>query len=263
MRRRFSPLASLSLPLASCLLLLANGCAKSPSGGPTVRASNRFQTVVSLAGTPNPDYYYAVAFDDTGTNSAGPVAIDGNTPIRNGVMGGTFRLLILLHGGVFQAYYRSIPSDQTTEQPISDTTNLFNTGFVPRVTANGFDVTINLDAQLTNGTFIFLRDGALHTSPPSINANSFNINVAATNTILVGGSNTNLIKPVDALGQQTLSTPVQIQIPTTRTTSVSDATGDENLGVDTTYTNQNSSNFVPFANIDITNVQIAITRATG
>jgi len=262
MRAPSLPLVSRLLPLCACLLPLIGGCAKSPLGGPTVRASNRFQTVVSFAQPPNTNYYYAVAFDDTGRGSAGPVAIDGNTPILNGVMGGSFRLLVLYHQNQFQVFYRSTPSDTTTEREITGTTNLFDTGLVPRLTDNGLDVAINLDAKLPDGTFIFQRAIGSQTSPPSIAANSLNINVAATNVILRGGSNTNLIKPVDALGAQTLSTPVQIQIPTTRTTSVFDPPGDENLGVSSTYLNQSDPNYVPFPTIDISNVQIAITRTT-
>ncbi len=248
------------LPLASCLLPLLNGCAKSPIGGPTVRASNRFQTTLSLAGTLNPDYYYGVAFDDAGGDGVGPVAIDGNTPILNGVMGGTFRLFILYHQSTFRVFYRSTTNNPATEREITGTTNLFNTGFVPRATQNGLDLTINLDAQLADNTTYIFPHMADASGVQRVISNSFDLNFAATNTILRGGSSNNLIKPVDAVGAQTLSTPVEIQIPSTRTTSVSDATGDENLGVDTTYSDRNSPNFVPFQNIDVTNVQIGITR---
>jgi len=254
------PLAFRFLPLCVCLLPLAGGCAK---GGLTARTSNRFQTVVSFAGTPNSNYYYAVAFDDSGTNSAGPIAIDGNTPILNGVMGGTFRLLVLYHQNQFQVFYRSTPTDTTTEREITGATNLFDTGLSPQLSPTGLNVAINLDAQLPDKSFIFQRAIGSTTSPPSIAANSLNINVVATNVILRGGPNTNLIKPVDALGPQMLSTPAQIQIPTTRTTTVSnEPIGDENVGVSSTYVTQSDPNYVNFSTIDISNVQIAITRTT-
>jgi len=229
-----------------------------------VRASNRFQTVVSFAQPPNANYYYAVAFDDTGTNSTGPVAIDGVTPILNGVVGGSFRLLVLYHMNQFQVFYRSTPTDTTTEREITGTTNLFDTGLSPQLSPTGLNVAINLDAQLPDKSFIFLRaiGSGSATSLPSIAANSLNINVVATNVILKTDTQNGLTKPVDALGPQTLSTPVQIQIPTTRTTSVSDSIGDENLGVSSTYVNQSDPNYVNFSTIDITNVQIAITRTT-
>lgn len=257
------PLASRLLPLCACFLPLIGGCAKSPLGGPTVRASNRFQTVVSFAGAPNTNYYYAVAFDDTGNSNTGPVAIDGNTPILNGVVGGSFRLLVLYHQNQFQVFYRSTPSDTTTEREITGATNLFDTGLVPQLNTTGqnLNVAINLDARLPDNSFIFQRAIGSTTSPPSIAANSLNINVIATNVILRGGSNTNLRKPVDALGLQTLSTPVQILIIPTRTTSVSDGSpGDEKLDVSSTYTTQGDLNYVDFSTIDITGVQIAITR---
>lgn len=254
------------LPVALCLLPSLTGCAKSPTGVTTNLAINRFQTVVSLAGKLNTNYYYAVAFDDTGTNSRGPVAIDGNTPILNGVMGGTFRLLVLYHQNTFRVFYRPTPSSAASEQEILGATNLFNTGQAPRATDTGIDVTINLDAQFQSGThkgtYVFPR--AIGSTPPSIAADSLNINVAATNTNnlnLTLGSNNNPIKPVDALGDQTLSTPVKIPIFSPRTTSFSDATGDENLGVEPTFTTPDSPNFVPFQDIDITNVQIGIVRS--
>jgi hypothetical protein len=251
------------LPFASCLLPLLNGCAKSPSGGPTVRATNRFQTTLTLAGTLNPAYYYAIAFDDTGDSSRGPVAIDGNTPILNGVMGGSFRLLVLYHQNAFRVFYRPTPNSAGSEEEILGATNLFNTGQVPHVTTNGIDVTINLDAQFTSGpmtgTYIFPH-AADAAGTQRMVANSFDLNVAATNTVLRGGSSNNLIKPVDAFGAQTLSTPVKIQDLSTHTTSVSDAIADENLGVDTTYSDTNSRNYVPFQNIDVTSLQIGITR---
>lgn len=248
------------LPFASCLLPLLNGCAKSPSGGVTAPAINRFQTTLSLAGTLNRDYYYGVAFDDAGGDGTGPVAVDGNTPILNGVMGGTFRLLVLYHQNTFRVFYRSTTNDASSEREITGSTNLFNTGQVPRATQNGLDFTINLDAQLPDNTTYIFPHAADASGTQRVVANSFDLNVAATNTVLRGGSSNNLIKPVDALGGQTLSTPVEIQIPATRTTSVSDATADENLGVDTTYSDTNSRNYVPFQNIDVTSLQIGITR---
>jgi len=259
-------LVSRLLPLCACLLPLASGCAKSPLGGPTVRASNRFQTVVSFAGTPNPNYYYAVAFDDTGNSNTGPVAIDGVTPIPNGVVGGSFRLLVLYHQNQFRVFYRSTPIDQTTEREIPST-NLFDTGLSPQFSPTGLNVTINLDAQLQlpDKSFIFIFPRAIgsQTSPPSIAANSLSINVVATNVILTTDTQSGLVKPVDALGYQMLSTPVQIQISGTRTTSISDGPpGDENSRVSPTYTTQSDPNYVDFSTIDITNVQIAITRTT-
>lgn len=260
------PMRRFALLPVSCLLLpFLNGCAKSPAGVTGPIAVNRFQTTLSLAGTLNPAYYYAIGYDDAGGDGVGPVAVDGNTPILNGVMGGTFRVLVLYHQNVFQVFYRSTPNSAASEREISGLTNLFNTGRAPRATQNGIDLTINLDAQFTSGTnkgtYVFPRQTGSQTSPPALQATSFDINVAATNTVLRGGSSNNLIKPVDALGAQTLSTPVQIQIPATRTTSVSDATADENLGVDSTYSDSNSRNFVPFQNIDVTNLQIGIVRS--
>lgn len=257
--------ASLPLLLASCFLPLIGGCSKSPLGGPTVRTSNRFQTVVSFAGVPNPNYYYAVAFDDTGNSNRGPVGIDGVTPIGNGVVGGSFRLLVLYHQSQFQLFYRSTPNDITTEQPILGATNLFDTGLSPQLSLTGMslNVAINLDAQLPDGTYIFPRDSLSTALMQPIAARSLNINVVATNVILTTDTQNGLRKPVDALGYQTLATPVQIDISGTGTYTKSitnEPVGDEKLDVSSTYTTQGDPNYVDFSTIDISNVQIAITR---
>lgn len=235
-----------------------------------MRALNTFQTVVSFAGTPNPSYYYAVAFDDTGNNSRGPIALDGISPIGNGVVGGTFRLLVLYNQQFqFQVFYRSIPSDQTTEQDITGATSLFSTGFAPQLSTTGksLNVVINLDAQFLSGpnkgTYIFPRDSLSTTSPQPIAARSLNINVVATNVVLRADTQNGITKPVDALGDHMLASPASIEIGGTHPTSVSDGPpGDINGGVSSTYTTRSDLNYVDFSTIDISNVQIAITRTT-
>ncbi len=244
-------------PLACGFLFLGSGCAKSPVGV-TPRASNRFATTLQLVGALNPNYYYGVAFDDAGGNGSGPQAILGNTPIPNGVVGGTFRLLVLYHANRFQVFYRSTPSDESTEREISGSNGLFV--FTPRATQNGLDFTIDLDARLPdNTTFIFPRG----LNATSLATDRFDINAITTNTILRDAQD-NRIKPVDALGAQQVATPVEIQIGATRTTSVQDATGatnDQNLGVDPSFSNPAERTFVPFDRIDIAGLQIGITRS--
>ncbi len=250
MRRAF-----LAGPLAVCLLPLFSGCAKSPSGGPVTRATNRFQATLSLAGTLNPSYYYAVAFDDGGGDGQGPSAILGNTDIPNRIVGGTFRLLVLYRGGSFRVYYRSTPSDQTTEREISGTNGLFVV--TPRATQNGINFTLDLDALLP-GTATYIFPHTTGTTPTLI-SDRFDINAITTNIINLD-ANDNRIKPVDAFGAQQVATPVEVQIGATRTLTLSDATGDENLA-DISYTDPQSSTYVPFDNIDITGLQIGITRS--
>lgn len=236
-------------PLAASLLLLCAGCAKSPSGGVTVRATNRLQSTLTIAGTLNPDYYYGIAFDDAGGDGAGPVALLGNTTVQNRIVGGTFRLLILYHAGNFRIFYRSATADENTEREISGTNGLFVV--TPRATTNGVNFTLDLDATLPDtGGYIFP-----HTSgtTPTLISDRFDINAVTTNTFIID-PNDNRIKPVDALGDQQLATPVEVQIGATRTLTIPDTTGDENLF-------DNSFNSVPFANIDITGLQIGITRS--
>ena len=246
-------------PLASGFWLLSSGCAKSPVGV-TTRASNRFATTLSIAGRLNPNYYYGVAFDDAGGDGVGPQAILGNTPIQNGVVGGDFRLLVLYHLNNFQVFYRSTPSDPASEREITGSNGLFV--LTPRATQNGLEFTLDLDARLPGGTtFIFPRG----TNSTSLATERFDINAVTTNTILRDPQD-NRIKPVDALGAQQVATPVEIQIGGTRTTSVQDITGaqnDANLGVDPSFSNPASTTNVPFANIDISGLQIAITRSAS
>ncbi|BCM93574.1 hypothetical protein IAD21_05465 [Abditibacteriota bacterium] len=242
-------------PLAVCLLPLFGGCAKSPSGGPVTRATNRFQTTLSLAGTLNPSYYYAVAFDDAGGDGQGPEAILGNTTVPNRVVGGTFRLMVLYRGGNFRVIYRSTPSDQSTEREISGTNGLFVV--TPRATQNGLNFTLDLDAVLPGTTtYIFPHTTG---ATPTLISDRFDINAITTNTIILD-ANDNRIKPVDAFGAQQVATPVEVQIGATRTLTLSDATGDENLA-DVAFTNPQSLEYVPFENIDITGLQIGITRS--
>ena len=251
MRRAF-----LFWPLASGLFL-SSGCAKSPVGV-TTRASNRFATTLQLVGTLNPNYYYGVAFDDAGGDGDGPQAILGNTPVQNGIVSGTFRLLVLYYANRFQVFYRSDPTDFRTEREISGSNGLFV--FTPRATQNGLNFTIDLDARLPdNTTFIFPRAA----NGTSLLSDRFDLNAITTNTILRDAQD-NRIKPVDALGASQVATPVEIQIGATRTTSVQDATGatnDLNIGVDGSFSNPATTTFVPFDRIDIAGLQIGITRS--
>ena len=237
-------------PLAASLLLLCAGCAKSPSGGPTTRATNRFQTALTLAGTLDPNFYYGVALDDAGGDGSGPVALLGNTTVQNRIVGGTFRLLILYHAGNFRVFYRSTTTDENTEREISGTNGLFVV--TPRATTKGLEFTLDLDAILPDtGGYIFPHTTG---TTPALISDRFDLNVVTTNTFIID-ANDNRIKPVDALGPQQLATPVEVLVGATRAPfTLSDATGDENLF-------DNSFNTVPFANIDITALQIGITRS--
>lgn len=237
-------------PLAACLLPLAGGCAKSPSGGPVTRATNRFQGILSVVGTVNPTYFYGVAFDDAGGDGVGPVALTGSTPLQNGVVGGTFRLLILYNGGAFRAYYRSTPSDKTTEREISGTNGLFVV--TPRASTNSINFTLDLDAVLPGtSTYIFPHTTG---ATPTLISDSFDVNAVTTSLVSREPETNSITKPVDAFGYQQVATPVEVGIGATRPLTLSDPTGDENL-VDSSFNN------VPFENIDITSLQVGITRS--
>lgn len=244
----FVPLTAVLLPLSFGLLSLI-GCAKSPSGGATNNTPNRFRVTLSLAQTLNPNFYYAVAFDDVSGDGTGPNAIVSNSPagLLNGVMGGNWRVLVRYHLGQFQVFYRDTPSDLTTERQILGTSLFVNT---PTATSNALNFTLNLDAQVGSGTYFFP-----HTSgaTPTLDTDRFDINFVTTSTVF-NSAQDNRIKPVDAYGPSTTSTPFEFLVTSTRTLNLPDDPSDENLGIDPSFAS------VPFGQLDVTQLALGVTR---
>jgi hypothetical protein len=172
---------------ALAAISLFSGCAKGPSGGPVVRSLNRLETTLTVAGTLNPNYYYAVAFDDQTGDGNGPVGIDANSGTLNGVVGGSFRLAIVFHANQFEVYRRSDPDDQTTEQRITSPSPFVQN---PIATTNGINFVLDLDARLSDTTFFFPNRG----SQDQLSARSFDINFTTTNVILRGGTTNEIVK---------------------------------------------------------------------
>lgn len=249
-----------SLALGAALLFATSGCAKGPSGGAVVRSLNRLEVTLSTVGALNPNYYYAVAFDDETGDGRGPVGIDANTDVLNGVVGGNFRLAVVFHAGVFEVYRRTDPDDVGTEQRITSPSPFVQN---PIATANGVNFVLDLDALLSDTTYFFPQRG----SQNQISTDSFDINFVTTNTILRGGTSNDIVKPVDALGAQQISVPIEFQIASTRRINQPDAVnglnGERDLrpDVNTTYTNAQSPNFVDFSRLDVNNLQIDVTRS--
>ena len=233
--------------------LLVSGCANDPrSTGPTTNSANRLEVNLTTAGPINPNFYYAVAFDDQTGDGVGPVALLGNTAaILNGVVGGNFRLAVIYHLNQFQVYYRSDPTDPGTERQVLDSPFFVQ----PRATTNAIQFTLDLDAKLSNGNF-FLPRNAANLAPDRLD-----LNFVTTNTILRVAQD-NRIKPVDSFGPATVSTPIiNFQIAATRRINNADEPlNDIRFDVDPSFTTPASPEFAPFSNLDVTNLQINITR---
>ena len=128
------------------------GCAKSPDdgGGPTPpQAVNRMTVSMTLAqpvGRTGQPYFYDFAFDDNSEPQDAPdfpVAIVGQTALTNGVVGGSFTVLVECVGG------RSFNVYRRTRVPNGEELRLVRNAFVtqPTVqTGRTLTFTLNLDA---------------------------------------------------------------------------------------------------------------------
>ena len=97
----------LVFPILGLLGACFAGCAKGPAGGVTPIAANRLTVNLTLQQAINPLFFYDFAFDDNGNPADGPVAIIGTTQTTNGVVGGSFTVLVQYRGGQFIAFKRT------------------------------------------------------------------------------------------------------------------------------------------------------------
>ena len=247
--------SSLLLLPVVCMLFSLSGCAKSPSGGPsTGRILNRLESTLTVRNTIDQTAYYAVAFDDVAGDGIGPGGIEGNTSVLNGIVGGNFRLAVVFHLNQFEVYYRSDPADPATEQRVlTSTDSIF--AATPRATSNGIDFTLNLDARLNSTTYFFPRT---IDATPVLNLDRIDLNFVTSNVVIRDG-NDNRIKPVDANGFQTISSSNAItnfQTNATRNSNLSDPS-DDARPYDASFSGFN------FGSIDVTSLQINLTRSSG
>ncbi|HVF09552.1 MAG TPA: hypothetical protein VNA16_02050 [Abditibacteriaceae bacterium] len=182
---RFSSLFSLTLVAAG--VLLASGCAKGPAGGPVVPAPNRLTVTLTTQDViNNSGYIYAFAFDDDDDSSDGPGALVTSTVLPNGVVGGSFTVLVLYQGGTFQAFRRTVLVNGS--EALERSTNAF-VPFPSPATGRTISFTLNLDATTANtGTRLFRTD-----------AQRLDINFVTTNERRLDPNN-NLLKTYDAFG---------------------------------------------------------------
>ena len=244
----------LLLPFTFCLLPLS-GCAKSPSGGATVAAPNRLEVTLTIDKTLDPNFYYGVAFDDEPGDGDGPRAVEANTILLNGVMGGSWKVLVLFHQNLANPiiYYRSDPDDEGSERRILGTSLLFSR---PRVSSNAINFTLDLDAQVSSGTFFFNHTAG---ADPTLSVDRFDINFVTTNTVIVGtannGGSDQRVKPVDAYETAALSTSFEFQIASTRQISIPDALNDKRLNIDSSFASVN------FGQLDVRKLDLNVTRS--
>jgi hypothetical protein len=146
-------LARLSTPVLVGFILLSGGCAKSPSGGPsTPTAPDRLAVSMTLQQNVNPRYYYSFAFDDDNNSNDGPAAIVGTTPLANGVVGGSFTVLVQYRGGQFTVYRRTLLAAGT--ESLDRAVNPFVTAPVP-ATGNTISFVLDLNATTVSGARLF------------------------------------------------------------------------------------------------------------
>jgi hypothetical protein len=192
-------------------------------------AANRITATLALQNTLNPDYYYAVAFDDnsgadTGTTFEGPVAIIGNTTILNGVVGGNWRVAVVWHAGQFHTYWRSKTTDPSTEKDLVRGPLISS-----RASGNTIEFTLNLDYTFNGSTRLFPLQPDPNDATKMIPPQVYDINFVTTDEIIVDPNDTT-IKPVDSLGTAATSTPAtNIQLSGTTTRQLNDETGDDDL----------------------------------
>ena len=170
-----------------------SGCAKTPAGGPTQPGSpNRLTVNMTLQQALSPTFYYDFAFDDDGDASDGPAAIIGTTTLANGVVGGSFSVLVQCRANNFLVFRRRLLGNgQETLEPASR-------AFVvpPIARGNTISFTLDLDATVDNAA-----------SPPTAADRLFAAGVTqmdmnfVTTSEVIRDPNNLLLKPYDALGE--------------------------------------------------------------
>lgn len=243
------------IALFSILLLVPvvlNGCSKTPAGGPTLPGSpNRITVKMTLQQTITPTFYYDFAFDDDGDAGDGPAAIIGTTTLTNGVVGGSFRVLVQYRGGQFLVFRRTdLGNGQETLERASN-------AFVgnPVAAGNTFNFTLDLDATVDNAA-----------NPPTAadrlfaaNVTQLDVNFVTTSEVIRDPNNL-LLKPFDALGEVPRAPNLYEPLPvsTTRTFRNVDTVRESANDAEPGNTNISAQQL---ASLDITDFTIDVRRS--
>lgn len=240
--------ALLILPLVP---LAFAGCAKSPAGGVIPGGQNRLTVNMTTQQALTPSFFYNFAFDDNGNAGDGPAAIVGTTQLANGVVGGSFTVLVQYRGGQFLVFRRrDLGNGQET---LERATNAFIG--VPTAGGTTINFTLDLDATVDNSA-----------NPPTAADRLFVAGVPRLDVNFVTTSERNndpnnlLLKPYDALAELpgAANQYQTFDISTTRTIrnieTVREPTNDVNPGNSNLTANQ-------LASLDITNFTIDVRRS--
>jgi len=202
-------------------MALLSGCAKGPSGPVAPVSRNRLTVSMTMEQPISSAFYYDFAFDDDGDPSDGPTAIIGTTLLTNGVVGGSFSVLVQYRGGQFIVFRRTdLGNGQERLERASN-------AFVVPPTAGGTTIQFTLDLDAT-------IDAAAN--PPTdadrlfkAGATRLDLNFVTTPEIIRDPNNL-AAKPFDALGPPGDQFVGNVDIASTRTyrngDGVTEPTGD-------------------------------------
>jgi len=240
MKFSYKPLIPATLALAA-LSILGSGCAKSPSGGPTTpNALNRLTITMQVQAPVTRPYIYAFAFDDDDVSNDGPGAIVSSTTQTNGIVGGSFSVLVFFQGGQFIVYRRTDLGNGAEQ--LDRASSAFVTS--PSRNGNTFTFSLNLDALTDSGVRLF-----------KAGTQDLDYNFISTDEIRRDPNNS-LPKTYDALGLRASNTYNTIDIQSTNTVSGTDAGGVNDVVTDDT------TGAIDISQLNITTYTIAVQRST-
>lgn len=248
--------SSRALSLSTTALLsyaLLNGCARGPSGSAVVNnAHDRLIITLTTRQPINDSYFYDFAFDDDNISATGPGAITTFTNLTNGVVGGSFKVLVQYRGGQYIVYRR------TSTGSNSETLDRASTAFVvPPTPAGGSTTlrfTLNLDAKTDSGAYLF-RHQLNASGTQTLAANYLDTNFVTTSTIL-RDPNDATRKAFDAFGTLSPSTYQTFDIRANRTYTNADTVQEPANDV---FSND-PTNSINVGSLDIVDFSFAVQR---
>jgi hypothetical protein len=198
-----------------------------------------------------PTFYYNFAFDDDGDAGDGPAAIIGTTTLTNGVVGGSFRVLVQYRGGQFLVFRRT---DLGNGQETLERASKAFIG-VPVASGNTINFTLDLDATVDNAA-----------DPPTAADRLFAAGVTqlevnfVTTSEVIRDPNNLLLKPYDALGEVPRAANLYERFPvsTTRTFRNVDTVREPANDAEPGNTNISTQQL---ASLDITDFTIDVRRS--
>lgn len=224
------------------LPFLGSGCAKGPDGGPTTpTAPNRLTITLQTQQPINNSYLYAFAFDDDDVSGDGPVAIVSTTSLANGVVGGSFSVLVLYQGGQYNVYRRTDLGNGAEQ--LDRASGAFVTPPGP-ASGSTLTFTLNLDAVTDSGVRLF-----------RVGTQRLDVNFVTTNEIRRDPNDLRR-KAFDAFGSRLASFYSTFDIRGSRTYTNAQTVQEPANDVQTDDTN----NTINLAQLDITNFTITVQR---